>query len=111
MTKNRAIMPFDTAHSTRFSARLGRLLVVAAVATGVAAAGAAPAGAQLPSTRSGNVLPQADLAVHLGTFGSMLIPRIRYDVSVTNNGPDTLDSATIIVQLDHSGAFRNDLAV
>lgn len=31
---------------------------------------------------------------------TLLIPGARYTVSVTNNGPEALDTATVVVQLD-----------
>lgn len=41
-----------------------------------------------------------DLTVGLTADGSYLLPGARYEVSVTNNGPQPLTSATIVVDLD-----------
>jgi hypothetical protein len=43
---------------------------------------------------------EADLEVHLGAAGSLLITTVSYSVTVTNNGPFALDSATVVVKLD-----------
>jgi hypothetical protein len=43
---------------------------------------------------------EADLEVHLGAVGSLLMPTVFYSVTVTNNGPSTLGSATVVVKLD-----------
>jgi len=97
------------AHTTRpvrFRTRLGRLLTVTALTTGVALAAAPQAGAD--AARTGDAIhgmarplvASADLAVDLRTLGSTLLPTIRYDVAITNNGPDPLVTATVTVPLD-----------
>jgi hypothetical protein len=42
---------------------------------------------------------ETDLAVHLGAFG-LTLPMVFYAVSVTNNGPDPITSATVVVKVD-----------
>lgn len=44
--------------------------------------------------------PGADIAVGLDAFGSFLLAGARYDVAVTNNGPETLTAATVVVRID-----------
>jgi hypothetical protein len=51
-------------------------------------------------TASATPAPQADLAVKLGAVGAVLLAGARYTVSITNNGPDPLTSATVIVRVD-----------
>ncbi len=80
------------AHTVHFRARLGRALGIIALTIGLGLAVTSPAGAR--ST------PAADLAVDLRARGSLLLPTILYDVSVTNHGPDALTSATVTLQLD-----------
>jgi hypothetical protein len=46
-----------------------------------------------------------DLAVGLDAVGSLLLSGAHYTVSVTNNGPQALTSATVVVQLDPRGPF------
>lgn len=51
------------------------------------------------------VVPQsgsADLAVDLNAQNTILLAGARYDVTITNNGPDRLESATVVVQLDNA---------
>jgi hypothetical protein len=43
----------------------------------------------------------ADLSVDLDAQGLLLLPGARYDVSITNHGPDALESATVVVTLEH----------
>lgn len=57
------------------------------------------AAASTGGSRSG-----ADIAVGLDASGGVLLASARYDVTVTNNGPETLTSATVIVQLDPRAA-------
>jgi hypothetical protein len=71
---------------------LARLVVGGVSAAVLLVSGAAPAGAR--------VLDGADLAVDLAATGTVLIPGARYDVTVTNNGPAALTSATVVVALD-----------
>ena len=47
----------------------------------------------------------ADLAVGLGATGSLLISTVSYSVSVTNNGPDALASASVTVRVDSRVSF------
>jgi hypothetical protein len=49
-----------------------------------------------------------DLAVELDVVAGLLLPSAQYKVSVTNNGPQALTSATVIVHLDPrvSGTFQ-----
>jgi hypothetical protein len=47
---------------------------------------------------------EADLAVHLGAFG-LTLPMVFYAVSVTNNGPDPITSATVVVHVDPRASF------
>jgi hypothetical protein len=47
----------------------------------------------------------ADLEVHLGAVGSLLLPAVSYSVTVTNHGPAALDSATVAVKLDSRAWF------
>lgn len=42
----------------------------------------------------------ADLAVDLEARNTLLIPGARYEVSITNHGPDPVTSATVVVTLD-----------
>lgn len=71
--------------------------VVAGVSTAVlVVSGGAPAGAR--------VLEGADLAVDLAATGTLLLPGANYQVTVTNNGPSALTSATVVVAL-HPGAY------
>jgi uncharacterized protein DUF11 len=51
--------------------------------------------------------PAADLAIHLTAVGTVLLPGATYKVSVTNNGPDVLGSAAVVVQLDHRVSMAN----
>lgn len=44
--------------------------------------------------------PAADLAVDVAARSMLLIPGARYDVTVTNHGPDPLESATVVVRFD-----------
>jgi hypothetical protein len=44
------------------------------------------------------VAPAADVAVDLEARPTLLIPAAYYDVTVTNNGPDALTSATVVVR-------------
>lgn len=67
-----------------------RPLLVAAVAAGLLVPGA-PAAATASS---------ADLAVDLTPDSMVLLPLVDYQVSVTNNGPQPLTSATVVVSLD-----------
>jgi hypothetical protein len=46
----------------------------------------------------------ADLSVALDAVGAVLLPGARYDVMVTNHGPDALTSATVVVRLEHPTA-------
>lgn len=70
---------------------LRQIVVVVLVAfVGISTAGPANA----TSTSS------ADLAVELDSFGGLLEADIYYDVSVTNNGPQPVTSATVVVRLD-----------
>src|SRR5690348_16360640 len=41
-----------------------------------------------------------DVAVGLDALGSLVLAGARYTVSVTNNGPQELVDATVVVQLD-----------
>lgn len=43
----------------------------------------------------------ADLSVDLRAQGTLILPGARYDVVITNNGPDALESATVVVTLEH----------
>jgi hypothetical protein len=43
----------------------------------------------------------ADLSVDLGARGLPLLPGARYDVSITNHGPSAVESATVVVTLEH----------
>jgi hypothetical protein len=43
----------------------------------------------------------ADLSVDLDARHTYLLPGATYSVSVTNHGPDALDSATVVVALEH----------
>lgn len=43
----------------------------------------------------------ADLSVDLLARGTLLLPGARYDVVITNHGPDALESATVVVTLEH----------
>lgn len=52
------------------------------------------------SPASANADPTADLAVTLDSIGSVLLAGARYTVTITNHGPDQLDSATVVVRLD-----------
>lgn len=45
--------------------------------------------------------PTADLAVDLSARGTYLLPGARYDVTVTNHGPEPLASATVVVALGY----------
>jgi len=47
----------------------------------------------------------ADLAVGLGATGSLLISEVFYSVSVTNNGPGALASASVTVRMDPRVGF------
>jgi Domain of unknown function DUF11 len=96
MTRDSVDIPVHT-----FYLRLGRLLVVATLAAAAAMTGA-PAALAVPSSLGpAAVSPgaKADLGVQLSAASSLL-PRIRYTVTVTNNGPQTLTSATVAVRLD-----------
>jgi hypothetical protein len=53
------------------------------------------AAASTSGNRSGT-----DIAVGLDAIGSVLLAGARYDVSITNNGPETVTSAIVVVQLD-----------
>lgn len=44
----------------------------------------------------------ADLSVDLSAQNTILLAGARYDVTVTNNGPAALESATVVVQLENS---------
>lgn len=51
------------------------------------------------------VVPQsgsADLSVDLSAQASIVFNAARYDVTITNNGPDPLGSATVVVRLDET---------
>jgi hypothetical protein len=53
-----------------------------------------------------SVVPQsgsADLSVDLHATSSIVFNSARYDVTITNNGPDPLTSATVVVQLSETG--------
>lgn len=52
------------------------------------------------SPASANADPTADIAVTLDSIGSVLLAGARYTVTITNHGPDQLDSATVVVRLD-----------
>jgi hypothetical protein len=45
--------------------------------------------------------PTADLAVDLKAQGTYLLPGARYDVTITNHGPEPLASATVVVTLQY----------
>lgn len=45
--------------------------------------------------------PTADLAVDIEGRGTYLVPGARYDVTITNHGPDALQSATVVVKLQY----------
>jgi Domain of unknown function DUF11 len=70
---------------------IGFLGVILVVVLG-AFAGTAPAGV---AKQSG-----VDVAVGLDATGSLLISGARYTVSVTDNGPQALVAATVVVRLD-----------
>jgi hypothetical protein len=72
-----------------------RRFLVAAAAVVIVASGTA---AQASPT-------SADLAVGLGATGSLLISTVTYSVSVTNNGPDALTSASVTVRVDSRVGF------
>ncbi len=42
----------------------------------------------------------ADLAVELDAVGHFVMPGAQYTISLTNNGPQALTSATVVIQLD-----------
>jgi len=84
-------MPGHSARSRWHHVQLGHLLTAAALGIGTALGGAPSAAA---------VEPGADLAVGLDATASPILPMIHYDVVVTNRGPNTLSSATVMVQLD-----------
>ena len=44
--------------------------------------------------------PTADLSVDLDAWALPFLTGVRYDVSVTNHGPDAVTSATVVVQLE-----------
>lgn len=48
---------------------------------------------------------EADLEVRLGAVGSLLMSTVFYSVTVTNNGPSALDSATVVVEVDSRAWF------
>ena len=73
-------------------ANIGRRFVVAIVAVGVVISNPCAASAQGGSG--------ADLKVRLSAVGSLLLAGARYTVSITNNGPEPLTSATVVVRLD-----------
>jgi Domain of unknown function DUF11 len=80
--------------AARIGLRTGHLLATAILATGVTVAGASSAQALADTS------PQADLVVDLDARGSLLIPRAFYDLSITNTGPHSLNTATVVLQLD-----------
>jgi hypothetical protein len=43
----------------------------------------------------------ADLSIDLRAQGIQFLTGARYDVVITNNGPDALESATVVVTLEH----------
>lgn len=47
----------------------------------------------------------ADLTVGLDATGALLLSGAHYTVSVTNNGPQALSSATVVVRLDPRSGF------
>jgi hypothetical protein len=71
---------------------LRRRFTVALVSAGLVVSGATAASAQADSG--------ADLTVGLGAFGIPLLVGASYNVSVTNNGPEPLTSATVVVRID-----------
>jgi uncharacterized protein DUF11 len=79
-------------HELLRPARARGLAAVAVLAAALALAGATPASAQ-PSSG-------ADLAVDLRANALLLLTGARYTVAVTNNGPQALSSATVVVRLD-----------
>ena len=48
----------------------------------------------------------ADLSVALGAQGTLVLIGARYDVSVTNHGPDAVGSASVVLALD--GPFTSN---
>lgn len=54
--------------------------------------------------RAGAVPASADVSVDLTAVANLLLPVADYRVSVTNNGPRPLASATVVVTLDPRGA-------
>lgn len=53
-----------------------------------------------PFTASAEVDSGSDLAVEISAIGVPVLPGAAYTVSITNNGPEPLTSATVVVQLD-----------
>jgi Domain of unknown function DUF11 len=53
-----------------------------------------------PFTASAQVDSGSDLAVEMSGIGVPVLPGATYTVSITNNGPEPLTSATVVVQLD-----------
>lgn len=53
-----------------------------------------------PFAVSSQADPGSDLAVGLSAIGVPVLPGASYTVSITNNGPEPLTSATVVVQLD-----------
>jgi hypothetical protein len=45
--------------------------------------------------------PTADLAVDLKAQGTDVLPGARYDVTITNHGPEPLASATVVVKFEY----------
>ncbi len=76
-------------------------LVRSIVLFATSAAAAFPSAAWAGAASAGGVSSsQADLAVGLNASEVLLLTRtVKYDVSVTNNGPASLGSATVTVQL------------
>jgi hypothetical protein len=58
-------------------------------------------GLTMSGTSAATAEPGADVAVRLGAVGAVvLLPGARYTVSITNNGPEPLTSATVLVRVD-----------
>lgn len=82
---------FPAQHMIALSRRILGIVMVGVL--GILAPGSATASTS--GNRSGT-----DIVVGLDAIGSVLLAGARYDVSITNNGPEALTSATVVVQLD-----------
>jgi hypothetical protein len=60
-----------------------------------------------PGTRADAAPSSADLSVGLTAVTAMLLPVVDYRISVTNNGPQPLTSATVVVTLDPRSSTTN----